>query len=322
MKTTLKIASALFLVPAVMAFEACSIKKMAYNSISDMLAPPPAAAKASEGPSPMVALTGENDPKLVGDFFPTALKLYEIMHLQNPSHEGLSVMTGELYVMYANAFVQQPAAELPAERFSDQNEEYLRAQNFYIRGKNYVLDALEHRYPGFRAAILGPDRAKIDETLAKCVKTDADALYWAGAGTLGAFSLNPLDSKLLAIQPGAVAMLERAAAVDPAYGNGGVWEILVSFYAGAGETLGGGMDKARAAYDNALKYSGGKSPSTFVTYARSFCIPQQDSAGFDEAIDKALAIDPDGQPDNRLMIVLSQRQAQWLKEHKADYILE
>jgi predicted anti-sigma-YlaC factor YlaD len=325
MKRSLKIASALFLVPAVMAFEACSIKKMAYNSVSDMLAPQATAAaatKASEGPSPMTALTGENDPKLVGDFFPTALKLYEIMHLQNPAHEGLSVMTGELYVMYANAFVQQPAAELPAERFSDQNEEYIRAQNFYLRGKDYVLGALEHRYPGFRAAILGSDRAKMDAILAKCKKTDTDALYWAAAGTLGAFSLNPLDSKLLTIVPGAVAMLERTAAIDPAYGNGGVWEVLVSFYAGAPEALGGGMDKAKTAYDNALKYSGGKSPSTYITYARSFCIPAQDGAGFDEAIAKSLAIDPESQPDNRLMVVIAQRQAKWLKEHKADYILE
>ncbi len=70
----------------------CSIRQAAFNSAADMLAPPPvtkpAKASAEKKSDPMLALTGENDPELVRDFFPTALKLYEIMHLQNPGHEG------------------------------------------------------------------------------------------------------------------------------------------------------------------------------------------------------------------------------------------
>jgi hypothetical protein len=63
-------------------FSSCSIKKAAFNSVADMLAPP-SSAKPAEGPNPMVALTGESDPKIVQDFFPTALKIYEMMHLSN-----------------------------------------------------------------------------------------------------------------------------------------------------------------------------------------------------------------------------------------------
>lgn len=306
---------------AIIALSSCSIKQMAFSSVSDMLAPP-ASAKAGDGPNPMAALTGENDPKLVGDFFPTALKLYEIMHLQNPKHYGLAVMSGQLYVMYANAFIQQDASELPSERYSEQNAEYGRAINFYLRGKNYVFDGLEIRYPGLKAAVTGTDPDAARKSLAACKKDDVAALYWASAGTLGAFSLNPLDSTLLSVTPGALAMLERATELDPSYSNGGLWEVLVSFYAAAPSALGGDMDKAKTAYDNALKYSGGKSPSTYITYARSFCIPAQDGAGFDEAIDKALAIDPESQPDNRLVLTIAHRQAQWLKDHKTDYFLE
>jgi len=306
---------------AIVSLTSCSIKQMAFSSVSDMLAPP-ASAKPGDGPNPMAALTGENDPKLVGDFFPTALKLYEIMHLQNPNHYGLAVMSGQLYVMYANAFIQQNASELPSERYSEQNAEYERAINFYLRGKNYVFDGLEKRYPGLKAAVTGTDMELARKILSSCKKEDVAALYWASAGTLGAFSLNPLDSKLLSIIPGTLEMLERATVLDPAYGNGGLWEVLVSFYAGAPSALGGDIDKAKTAYENALKYSEGKSPSTYIGYARSFCIPSQDSAGFDEAIEKALAIDPESQPDNRLVLTIAHRQAQWLKDHKTDYFLE
>lgn len=312
---------ALCLLVVLVGLSACSIRQAAYNSVSDMLAPPPG-AKPSTGPNPMIALTGENDPQLVKDFFPTALKMYEIMMIQNPKHTGIAIMTGQLYIMYANAFVQTPAEQLPIEQFSRQNAEYIRAQNFYTRGKNFVLKALELDYPGFSAAVFGSDPAATAEFLGKCGKNDTAALYWAGAGALGAFSLAPLDGENLATLPGSVTMLERAATLDPAFNKGAIWEVLLSFYAAAPEDMGGGREKALEAYQKALQYTGGTSPGTYMAYARGICIPTQDSAGFDEALDKALAIDPESQPDNRLVLTIAHQQAQWLKEHKADYILE
>ncbi len=317
----------LIIVLAVAALSGCSIRQAAFNSAADMLAPPPRAkpAKAAEKENltdPMIALTGENDPELVRDFFPTALKLYEILHLQNPEHEGLAIMTGQLYVMYANAFVQTPAEQLPGDRFDEQNEAYRRAENFYLRGSRFTLEALDGKHPAFSAAVFGQDEKAAAGALARCKKTDTAALYWTGAGALGAFSLDPLNTNLLSILPGSVAMLERASILDPGFNNGAIWEILMSFYAAAPDSLGGGRDKAMAAYEKALHYSRGTSPGTHIGYARSFCIPAQDGAGFDEAIEKALAIDPESQSDNRLVLTIARRQALWLKAHKADYILE
>lgn len=299
----------------------CSLRKAAYNSVADMLAPE-YTKKPAEGPNPMIALTGEDDPELVADFFPTALKIYEMMHLQNPTHPDLAIMTGQLYVTYANAFVQQPAERLPAERFDEQNAAYFRAKKFYVRGRDFALKGLELRHPGIGAACVGLDESARRDALADCELEDVPGLFWAGSGALGAFSLDPMDSEMTAWVIGALAFLERAAELDPLFNNGGLWEILMAFYAAAPESLGGGRDKALAAYDRALEINGGKSPGTYVAYARAFCIPAQDGAGFDEAIAKALAIDPNSDPDNRLALTLSRRQAEWLAAHKADFILE
>ncbi|HNY17379.1 MAG TPA: TRAP transporter TatT component family protein [Treponemataceae bacterium] len=301
-----------------------AIKQAGMNGVSNMLAPadPVLQKKSASDPDPMIALTGENDPELVGDFFPTALKLYEMMHLQNPKHEGLSIMTGQLYVMYAAAFVQGPAERLPLDRFDEQDAAYRRAQNFYLRGRGYVLEGLDHRYKGFSAAVFGSDEGAMRATLARCKKVDAAALYWAGSGALGAFSLSPLEASYGPMIPGSVAMLERASELDPSFNSGAIWEVLMSFYAAAPDSLGGGKDKAIAAYNKALEVSGGKTPGPYIAYARFFCVPAQDGAGFDEYIEKALAIDPDSQPENRLALTIAHRQAAWLKEHKADFILE
>ena len=75
---------------------------MAYNSAANAMAPLPEKKikPAPDAPNPITALTGEDDVELVGEVFPVILKLYEGMHIADPAHRGLAIMTGELYIMY------------------------------------------------------------------------------------------------------------------------------------------------------------------------------------------------------------------------------
>ena len=300
----------------------CSIKQMAFNSIANTAAPFPAPkSEASGGIDAAAALTGEDDIKLVSEVFPTVLKTYEILHLSNPKHRGLAVMSGSLYIMYANAFVQTPADYIPETQFQKKNLEYLRAKKFYLRGVGYVMESLNGAYKGFAEAMANYTEENGTAFLARCKAADAESLYWAGCGILGAFSIDPMDTDALAAVPGAAAMLERAAELYPEFNDGAIWETLAAFYAAVPESLGGGADKAEEAYRKALELSGRQRPSVYILYAQSFCIPAQDSIGFDEALEKALAIDPEAQPNNKLTIVLSQEKARWLQKMKGDYFL-
>ena len=300
----------------------CSIKRMAFNGIANTLAPFPAPkTEASDGIDAAAALTGEDDVKLVSEVFPTVVKTYEILHLSNPKHRGLAIMSGSLYIMYANAFVQTPADYIPETQFQKKNLEYLRAKKFYLRGADYVMQSLDGAYKGFAEVMAHYMEDTGAAFLARCRVADVESLYWAGCGILGAFSLDPMDTDALAAVPGAVAMLERAAALYPAFNDGAIWETLAAFYAAAPDSLGGGTDKAGDAYRKALELSGGQRPSVYVLYAQSFCIPVQDSAGFDEALRKALEIDPATQPNNKLTITISQEKARWLQKMKGDYFL-
>jgi len=300
----------------------CSIKQAAFNSMANTMAPFPAAKQGTSGGiDAAAALTGEDDIQLVAEVFPTMLKAYEMLHLSNPQHRGLAVMTGSFYIMYANAFVQTPADYIPETQFQRKNLEYLRAKKFYLRGAGYVLKSLDAVYPRFAEAMAHYSEETGTAFLGRCKVADAESLYWASCGILGAFSLDPLDTELLSRVPGAAAMLERAAALAPAFNDGAIWETLAAFYAAAPEALGGGADKAIDAYQKALKLSGGQRPSVYILYAQSFCIPAQDSAGFDEALKKALEIDPETQPENKLAITISRQKAEWLQTMKEDYFL-
>ena len=300
----------------------CSIKRMAFNGIANTLAPFPAPkSDASGGIDAAAALTGEDDVKLVSEVFPTVLKMYETLHLSNPKHRGLAVMSGSLYIMYANAFVQTPADYIPETQFQKKNLEYLRAKKFYLRGADYVMQSLDTAYKGFAEAMTHYTEDKSAAFLARCKAADVESLYWAGCGILGAFALDPMDTDVFTSVPGAVAMLERAAELYPGFNAGAIWETLTAFYAAAPESLGGGADKAEDAYQRTLELSGGQRPSVYVLYAQTFCIPAQNSAGFDEALRKALEIDSANQPNNKLTITLSQEKARWLQKMKGDYFL-
>jgi hypothetical protein len=67
----------------------CSIEKLALNKAADMLS-------ASSGND---VFTRDNDPELVGDALPFAIKFYESLLASVPNHQGLRLRTGSLYVM-------------------------------------------------------------------------------------------------------------------------------------------------------------------------------------------------------------------------------
>ena len=270
----------------------------------------------------MLALTGETDVALVGDFFPTALKLYEIIQTQNPNHLGLMSMTGSLNVMYANAFVQSPASLLSLRDFEKQNAEYERAKLHYLRGRDFCMDALAGRHKGFKDLINSNEEEKIAKAISLLDENDVATAYWAGAGYLGAFSLDPINADLLMGLAVPVALLERAAALDADYSDGAIWEILAQFYKSAPGEFGGDSERALYCYEQAVRASEGKTPGPYIVYAQTFCIPDGDEQGFVDALNKALAINPDDNPSTRLMTTINQEKARYLLKNKGDYFLQ
>ncbi|MGL4987300.1 MAG: TRAP transporter TatT component family protein [Treponemataceae bacterium] len=278
--------------------------------------------KKQTATDPMIALTGETDTILMGDFFPVALKMYEIMQAQNPKHQGLAIMTGSLYVMYANAFVQHNAEMLNISQFSLKHKEIERAKMHYLRGRALILSALDLRYKDFSSIIFAGDEEQFAQLLSQLKKNDVDSLYWLSASWLGAFSLNPLDPEMTKTVKHVAQLLEKAAYLDPDYNDGAIWDILTSFLASAPQELGGDKEKAVFAYQEALRVSKGKTVGPYITYATAFSIPENDSKGFDEAIDKALSINPDDNPSTRFATTIAQKKAQWLKDNKDDFIID
>ena len=53
-----------------------------------------------------------------------------------------------------------------------------------------------------------------------------------------------------------------------------------------------------------------------MSLAEAVAVPNQDREAFEALMDKALAVDTEADPRNRLMNVLAQRRARWLRERE------
>ena len=78
------------------ALTSCSINRLAVRAVSGFLA----------GSGQSTVFTGEDDPELVRDALPFALKTYESLLEADPTNAPLALATGRAYVSYAFAFIQ------------------------------------------------------------------------------------------------------------------------------------------------------------------------------------------------------------------------
>ncbi len=298
-----------FILPALFFSSACSIKKFAINQVANTLT----------GNTSSSVFTGDNDPELVGDALPFAIKMYESLMAANPRHVGLRLQTGSLYIMYANAFLQTPATMLPETEYKKQEFTYKRAKNLYMRGRDIILACLESKYPGLADNFKKRDYLK---ALEHTTRKDAPLLYWAGAGWLGAYAIDPFDMDLGVTMAGAAALMERVFLLDPDYAAGAIHEFYILYYGSLPEYMGGNLKKARDHFNGAIAISQGKSSTPYLSLATTVAIKEQNIKEFKELLNKALEIDPDATPENRLVNTLNHRKAQWLLEHIEDYFVE
>lgn len=300
---------ALIICIALLAANFCSIKKMAMNQVADTLA----------SPGSGTVFTGDNDPELVGDALPFTIKMYESLMVSMPWHMGLKLQTGSLYIMYANAFIQSPADMLNQEEIEKQEFLFHRAKNLYLRGRDILLNALDHKYRGFLNLM---DKKEYDRALAPMKKTDVPLLYWAAAGWLGAFAIDPFDMKLGITVPRAAALMDRVLQLDPNFDNGAIHDFYTLYYGSMPDYMGGDFNKARDHFKKAIEASGGKISSPYLSLATTVAVKEQNLEEYKALLDKALAVDPDADPGNRLINTINQRKAKWLLAHTEDYFLK
>ena len=300
--------SVIIIALGLVSFPSCSINKTAMKLVGNAL---------SSGTSG-TAFTGDDDPELVGDALPFALKLYESILEEVTDSPGLFLTAGSGFIMYANAWVQGPADMLPDSEVDRKKAASVRAQKLYLRGRNYVLRGMELLHPGFTASL---DAETLKTPLAGMAVGDVPFLYWSAAGWMAAYATDPFDVDLGVGVKKAAAMMESALSLNESWGEGSIHEFFISYYGSLPRSMGGSEEKARLHFAKAVEFSKGLKASPYVSLASTVSVSNQNMKEYRELLEKALAIDVNARPANRLANVLAQRKARWLLDHRGDRIL-
>jgi predicted anti-sigma-YlaC factor YlaD len=272
----------------------CSLKTMAVKTVADTL--------SQTGD----VFSRDDDPELVKDAIPFALKLYESLLDSVPTHAPLLMATCSAFTQYAYAFVQTEADQIRSTEYERATALDQRALKLYLRGRDYCLRALELRFAGVRDRLVADGPA----ALSRARRDDVPLLYWTAASWGSAIALAPDRPDLLIDFPAVRALVDRALALDETWSKGSVHEILITLE--SLETLGGSREQARRHFARAVELQGGKSPGPYVALATGVSVAAQDRAEFEKLLNQAVAIDPEGDPSTRLVTLIAQRRARSL----------
>lgn len=269
---------------------------MAVNTVANTLA------------APGDVFTRDDDPELIREATPFALKLYESLLESVPTHVPLLISTCGGFTQYGYAFLEAEADSLEASRRAEATALRERALKHYLRGRGYCLKAADIRFGKGASAALLQDAAA---AVAKARKEDVPLLYWTAASWGAAISLG-IDRPDLAIDlPSVRALADRALALDPQWSKGAVYELMITLDS-LPEALGGNPARAREHFKKAVDIQKGLSPGPYVSLATGVAVPSQDRQEYERLLKEALAIDPEKDPSNRLVTLVYQRRARVL----------
>ncbi|MHB8835245.1 MAG: TRAP transporter TatT component family protein [Candidatus Methylomirabilia bacterium] len=259
----------------------------------------------------------DNDPLLVREATPFALKFSESLLAAAPRHDGLLLSLAQGFTQYAAVFVWQDAVESGDSSVREAGR--ARALALYLRAREYGLRAFEVRHPGFRRlvaadALLAAGTASLE---------DVPLLYWTGAAWSLAVAASSGDPQMIADLPRCEALLRRALELEEDYDAGAIHEYFIAFEGGRSAAMGGSVERARRHFARAMELAAGRKVSPLVTLAESVAVGMQERREFLSLLDQALAVDVrELAPEYRQANLAAQRRAAWLKGRVDELFLE
>jgi predicted anti-sigma-YlaC factor YlaD len=297
----------LALLTGALALSACSPKTMVVNAVGNALA----GESSSWG--------RDDDPDLVRDATPFALKTIESLIEQSPNHKGLLLAASSGFAGYAYAFVESDADYVEARDLTTATALRARAQKLYRRAREYGMHGLEVDNPIFRSALRSDPASAVADLRSKA---DVPLLYWTAAAWALEISLAKQDAELTADLPLTAMMIHRALELDEGYGRGALYDFLIAYDGGRPASAGGSVERARADFERALAFAGGTRAAPYVTFAETVSVATQNRAEFVKLLNEALAVVPDRAPEQRLANLIAQKRARWLLGRADELFIE
>jgi tetratricopeptide (TPR) repeat protein len=244
----------------------------------------------------------ESDLQLAEGALGSNLKLVEALIKGDPENEKLLLMAAQGFNAYALAFAEDDSVE--------------RARVFYLRGRDYAMRILTRNQRVKEA--LDKDLPSLQTALKTLSKDDVPAVFWTAFGWGSYINISRSDIGAMADLPKVLAMMEFVRDIDPQYYYGGPYLILGSIEGSVPRVLGGKPEKAKEYFERALAVNGGKFLLTYVYYAKTYAVQEQNQELFESLLTKVDEASPDILPAARLSNAIAKKKAKILRSRIND----
>ncbi len=263
---------------------------------------------------------GESDLGLAESALASNLKLLEVMLRQDPDNRALQQFLAEGYAGFTLAFVEDKAEEYDALGHDDLAQtERERAKKLYYRSCAFSAPALKEVLAGNPQTM---SEEQLTQALKKITKEQIAPLFWYAFAWGSAVNLDRDNLDSLAQLSKIEKMMQRVKELDDSYYYGGAWLFEGVYYGARGVTLGGDLEKSKAAFEKAAAISQRKLLMTEYFYAATYCVFAQDKNCFAEKINYILNAPDDILPQQNLANALAKRKARRLQARAPDIFLE
>lgn len=223
------------------------------------------------------ALDGFWDWEIAGLGTPGAIMQLEAMLAITPDNEDLALNVAKAYVGYGVGWVENDYELAYAKGdFDKADHQRQRARLLYMRARNLALRCMRNRDAGIDDALKTGGEA-LTSYLEKHYrnKEDVGPLFWAGMSWGAAINMGLDQPDLLADMGTAKALVERSAALDDMFFNGGAYVFLGGFEAAMPKALGGDPEKGGKIFEKGLERTKRRNHMLHVNYARIYAVSAQ-----------------------------------------------
>jgi hypothetical protein len=255
------------------------------------------------------SFSAEPDIEIARAAAPAQLKEAEGLLESSPKNRDLLELLARGYLEFAFGFVEDDYESLPddARHLEERQAVVARATGLYERALGFSLRLIGTYDKRFPAALAGSTE-EVRAAVARLPRAAAPGLLYGGMALAESINLNRADLSRAVDLPKAIAMVERARALDPKLRYCGAAMTLGNIYAQPA-ARGGQPEKAKRYFDEAIACADGKYLLSRVMMARNYAVAVGDRQLFESTLRMVLATSPDLLPAARLSNALAKRRA-------------
>ena len=226
---------------------------------------------------------------------------------KNPFNSTILLEAQKRLTQYGYTFLLEMGDRKIYDDYVASKQIYSEARQSFSKALVIGKHALRIIYPEVDQWLSNPEKIKINFKI-----QHISNLYWTAASIGGLIKAGKGSPETIVLLPQVGLLLDTALKLDSSWGNGSIYTALISYTMAEFQVSKAKKEKVKFYFEEAVRLSNGTDAGTFVAYAESVSIKNQDKNEFIQLLNKAVEITSTDDEEINLQNIIARNRAKWL----------